>query len=430
MSYKTTTEQKIEQLEQLIIGSLLVKPMKITAVKAVLTDDDFINSVNRIAFQSILELQAMGEYIDCINVEAKSNYGVTFAHLAELVRNVTAPENVVNYAKSLLKYNKRKLVQNVLTKYAFAVQTEESLNEVIESITAECRKILNENIEDYGLEIADGVTQLVEELEAILDGTGPKKILTGFKQLDHILGGIYPGNLVVLAARPSVGKSTFALNIIKNVGIKERKPVLLFSLEMSNAEIIRSVISSLGQIPLHKLKDENIDFDEIGSKFAAAVAMINNAKVIINTDTYSLNGIKKACRRFKMEHTEIGLIVIDYLQLIKMPKAENREVAISDITRDLKILANELNVPILLLSQLNRESEKRPDKTPCMSDLRGSGSIEQDANIVMLMHRAEEHTKIMVEKNRSGPIGIANLQFYGQYATFKGNDYEQVESSF
>jgi replicative DNA helicase len=252
---------------------------------------------------------------------------------------------------------------------------------------------------------------------------------SGYDDFDEMTAGLQPSDLVVIAGRPSMGKTTFAVNIVENIVIKEKKPALIFSLEMPGEQLATRLISSLGQIEQHRLRTGKL-VEEDWPRFSSAVSILSDTPLLIDdTPNMSPGEIRTRARRAVREHGELGIIVVDYLQLMQVPGSkENRTTEISEISRGLKLLAKELKVPVIALSQLNRELEHRPNKRPIMSDLRESGAIEQDADLVIFIYRDEVYNKdspdknvaeIIIAKQRNGPTGTVRLTFRGQYCRFE-----------
>ncbi|MBN2702539.1 MAG: replicative DNA helicase, partial [Methylothermaceae bacterium] len=267
----------------------------------------------------------------------------------------------------------------------------------------------------------------VEELHE--KGVGITGVGSGFVDLDHMTAGFQPADLVIVAGRPSMGKTTFAMNIAEHVAIKEQMPVAVFSMEMPGDHLAMRMMSSLGRIDQHRLRIGQLEDDE-WPRMTSALNLLAGTQLFID-DTPALTPVelRARSRRLAREHGQLGLVVIDYLQLMQAPGAgENRTAEISEISRSLKGLAKELNVPVIALSQLNRNLEQRPNKRPVMSDLRESGSIEQDADVIVFVYRDEVYNEdspdkgtaeIIIGKQRNGPIGTVRLTFLGQYTRFE-----------
>jgi len=273
-------------------------------------------------------------------------------------------------------------------------------------------------------ETVDKIDQLFKSDEAIIG------IPTGFKQLDETFSGLRPGALVIVAARPAMGKTTFSMNLAENALIRSGKPVLVFSMEMPSEQIVMRMLASLGRIDLTRVTTGKLE-EEDWPRFSSAVSILAEQKLFIDDSAgLSPTEVRARARRVAREQGEMGLILIDYLQLMQVPGAESRVNEISEISRSLKGLAKEMNCPVIALSQLNRGLEQRPNKRPVMSDLRESGAIEQDADIIMFIYRDEVYQKkpdneglaeIIVAKQRNGPIGNVKLTFINRYTRFENH---------
>jgi replicative DNA helicase len=263
---------------------------------------------------------------------------------------------------------------------------------------------------------------------------------SGFADLDDKTAGLQPSDLVIVAARPSMGKTAFSVNIAEHAAIRSKKPVAIFSMEMSASQLAFRLISSVGRIHQQNLRTGDLA-EEDWPRVTSAITMLSEAKIFID-DTPALSPVelRSRARRLKREHGGLGLIVIDYLQLMQVPgNKENRATEISEISRGLKALAKELNVPVIALSQLNRSLEQRSDKRPMMSDLRESGAIEQDADVILFIYRDEYYNpespdkgkaEIIIGKQRNGPTGTVKLTFLGQYTKFENFTPEDYSGSF
>lgn len=265
-------------------------------------------------------------------------------------------------------------------------------------------------------------------------------ITTGFSDLDDRTSGLQPSDLIIVAARPSMGKTAFALNLAEAAAMREKKPVSVFSMEMSAAQLAFRLISSVGRVHQHGLRNGDLQ-EEDWPRVSNAIAQLSETKIFID-DTPSLSPVelRSRARRLHRQHGGLGLIVIDYLQLMQVPgNKENRATEISEISRSLKALAKELNVPVVALSQLNRSLEQRADKRPMMSDLRESGAIEQDADLIMFIYRDEYYNKespdrglaeIIIGKQRMGPTGTVKLTFLGHYTKFENYSPDSYVGNF
>jgi replicative DNA helicase len=278
-------------------------------------------------------------------------------------------------------------------------------------------------------DIKDLLTTTVEQIDYLFQSDGHiTGVPTGFDKFDDMTTGLHPGELVIVAGRPSMGKTTFAMNIAENAAIGHKAPVAVFSMEMPGEQLAMRMISSLGRIDQHHIRTGQLT-DEDWPRITSAVHMLSEAKMFVDdTPALSPSEIRARARRMKRKHG-LGLIVIDYLQLMQVGgSSENRATEISEISRGLKALAKELNVPVIALSQLNRSLEQRTDKRPIMSDLRESGAIEQDADVIVFIYRDEVYNEdspqkgtaeIIIAKQRNGPIGKSVLTFLGKYTKFE-----------
>ena len=270
------------------------------------------------------------------------------------------------------------------------------------------------------------------------NGGGITGLPTGYEEFDQMTAGLQPTDLLILAARPSMGKTTLALNMAEYAAMKTRKGVAVFSMEMSASQLALRLISSVGRVNATRLRTGELE-DEDWSRVHSAIRLLREAKVFIDdTPALSPEVLRSKARRLKREH-DLGLIVIDYLQLMAVPgNSENRATEISEISRSLKALAKELNVPVIALSQLNRSLETRTDKRPVMADLRESGAIEQDADVIVFIYRDEYYNKensqdkglaeIIIGKQRNGPTGSFKLKFFGEYTRFDNLAHDSVGS--
>ena len=274
------------------------------------------------------------------------------------------------------------------------------------------------------------LVKAVDRIETLYQSDEPfTGISTGFSDFDAMTSGLQPADLVIVAGRPSMGKTTFAMNVAENVGIKSGQPVAVFSMEMPGEQLTLRMMSSLGRIDQHRVRTGKLEDDE-WPRLTSAVSILSEAKLFID-DSAALTPIevRARCRRLMRDQGQLGLVVIDYLQLMQAPgAAENRTNEISMISRSLKALAKELEVPVVALSQLNRSLEQRTNKRPIMSDLRESGAIEQDADLVVFIYRDEVYNEdspdkgtaeIIIGKQRNGPIGTTRLTFLGKYTKFE-----------
>lgn len=432
------------EAEQSLLGALMLSANSWDKVADKIDESDFYRENHRLIFRAIAELSQQAQPSDAVTVaEWFASHGKLDrvdggAYVTMLANETPGPANILGYAhivreKSILRQlidigsdiaddalnsagrpSKELLEEAEQRIYAIADQGahRQSGYVSIQQAMAEAMDLLNE------LQESDG------------DLTG---VPTGFTELDARTAGLQPTDLIIVAARPSMGKTTFAMNIAEKASIRYKVPVAVFSMEMSDSQLVMRLFSSLGQIGQDKLRTGKLDNHD-WVNLRSAMTMLKGAQMFIDqTPSLSPTDLRARARRMKREH-DIGMIVIDYLQLMKVPGAgDNRTQEISEISRSLKALAKELKVPVIALSQLNRALEQRPDKRPKMSDLRESGAIEQDADLILFIYRDEVYNEdspdkgkaeIIIGKHRNGAIGHFNLSFQGEYLRFRDFTYD------
>ena len=404
-----------------------------------LSEDDFYRKDHRLIYRAIGDLSnknmpcdavTLGEWFDSqglAELVGGSSYVIQLANSTPSAANIVAYAEIVR-EKSIL----RQLIDAGTQIVGDGFQPEgRSSQEILE--TAE-QKVFH--IAESGARGKKGFVQMrtaVKEAFQILHQRYESKgsvtgLATGFTDLDELTAGLQPSDLIIVAARPSMGKTALAVNMAEYAAIKAKKSVAIFSMEMSSSQLAFRLISSLGRINQQHLRTGDIQEEE-WPRVTSAITILSDAKIFIDdTPALSPAELRARARRLKREH-DLGLIVIDYLQLMQVPgNKENRATEISEISRGLKALAKELNIPVIALSQLNRSLEQRTDKRPVMSDLRESGAIEQDADVILFIYRDEVYDKdspkkgtaeIIIGKQRNGPIGVVNLTFLGQYTKFE-----------
>ncbi|MBP3039991.1 replicative DNA helicase [Bacillaceae bacterium Marseille-Q3522] len=427
--------QNIEA-EQAVIGAIFLEPSSLTVASEILLPEDFYRGSHQRIFQTMLKLHDEGEAVDLVTVMEElaaakileDTGGATY--LTELAGAVPTAANIEYYAriveeKSLL----RRLIQTATT----IAQNGYTREDEVENVLAEAEKSILEvaqrkntgafqNIKDVLVRTYDNIEKLHNRVGEI---TG---IATGFAELDKMTAGFQRNDLIIVGARPSVGKTAFALNIAQNVATKTGENVAIFSLEMGAEQLVMRMLCAEGNIDAQRLRTGSLTDDDWG-KLTMAMGSLSNAGIFIDdTPGIRITDIRAKCRRLKQEQG-LGMIVIDYLQLIlgSGRSGENRQQEVSEISRSLKALARELEVPVIALSQLSRGVEQRQDKRPMMSDIRESGSIEQDADIVAFLYRDDYYDKesenkniieIIIAKQRNGPVGTVQLAFVKEYNKF------------
>ena len=425
--------------EQSVLGAVFISPETMTSLADELTPDDFYKPANKIVFKTMLSLLEKGEPIDATTmVSALTNQGdisniggVTY--VVELVNSTPTSKNVEHYAKLVKeKAMLRKVIADLSESLSSAYQGDVSISDIISKTEKSMLNISNQNTGTGFRNVADilDTHMQIVETRSQTDGfvTG---LSTGFVGLDKITTGLHEGNLIILAARPAMGKTALALNIAKHVATMERKPAVIFSLEMGAEELIERMVASEGMIPGYHLKTGNLSTDEWKRLVHAQSNLYDVPIFVDDTAGIRISEIRSKARKLSQEMGGLGIIIIDYLQLITGSKRENRQQIVSEISRELKILAKDLRVPVIALSQLSRSVEQRQDKRPMLSDLRESGSIEQDADIVAFLYReayyqkeqadsqeANNVTELILEKNRHGSLGTVKLYFHKEYTKF------------
>ena len=425
--------------EQSVLGAVFISPDSIITLADVLTPDDFYKPANKIVFKAMLSLLEKGEPIDATTmVSALTNQGDIsniggINYVVELVNSTPTSKNVEHYAKLVKeKANLRKVIAELSESLSSAYQGDISINEIIEKTEKSILDISNQNVGNGFRNVADIIDthmQIVEkrsETDGVVTG-----LSTGFVGLDKITTGLHEDNLIILAARPAMGKTALVLNIAKHIATKEKKPAIIFSLEMGAEDLIERMIASEGTVPAYHLKTGNLNADEWRRVIQAQKNLYDAPIFVDDTAGIRISEIRSNARKLSQEMGGLGVIVIDYLQLITGSKGENRQQVVSEISRELKILAKDLKVPVIALSQLSRAVEQRQDKRPMLADLRESGSIEQDADIVAFLYReayyqkeqansqeANNVTELILEKNRHGSLGTVKLYFHKEYTKF------------
>ncbi len=403
-------------------------------------DIDFYRREHQLIFRAIQGLADQSKPFDVITLsEELERVSVLadaggLAYLGTLAKDTPSAANIRAYADIVREYSVMRQLIKVGTEIAdrgFQPEGRDS-TELLDEAESKVFEISEQMSRGGGgfASIKNLLTKAVDRIETLFQQDEPiTGLSTGFADFDEMTSGLQPADLLIVAGRPSMGKTTFAMNLAENVAINSKVPVAVFSMEMPGDSLAMRMMSSLGRIDQHRVRTGKLEDDE-WPRLTSAVSILAEAPLFID-DTAALTPteIRAKARRLKREHGDLGLIVIDYLQLMHAPSAgENRATEISFISRSLKALAKELNVPVIALSQLNRNLEQRPNKRPVMSDLRESGSIEQDADLVIFIYRDEVYNEdsadkgiaeIIIGKQRNGPIGKVRLTFLGQYTKFE-----------
>ena len=446
--------QNIEA-EEAVLGSILLVSDSIISVMEFLTPEDFYRVSHQLIFAAMIELNQKNIDIDAITVSEilrqknqMENIGGEVT-LIELLDKVPTAANVEYYTQIVLeKSTRRKLIKTSTNIVKTAYQEDEPIANVLDTAEKDILSVSEGRNKAGFIPISSVLRTAYESLEERAKNNGEVTgIATGYIGLDRMTSGLHADELIILAARPSVGKTAFVLNIAKNVAVNLNETVAIFSLEMGAESLVERIICSHASINAGHLKTGKLTPEEYTQYFVATGALSEAPIFIDDTPGIRVAEIRAKCRRLKQERNNLGLIVIDYLQLIEGNGKESRQQEVSEISRNLKKLAKELKVPVIALSQLSRGVEQRQDKRPIMSDIRESGSIEQDADIVAFLYRDDYYRQepdenghvpevepnstieVIIEKNRSGPRGTVELNFMKEFNKFTNLVPDGVEQN-
>ena len=435
--------QNIEA-EEAILGAILVSPNCMNKVVEHINPNSFYKPAHRYVFEAMLQLYNNNDKIDIVSVSDVLNINQKLelvggrAFINDLSYKTVTTVNVEYYAKSV---QEKAIKRSLINAGSEIISSGYDLNPVEESLE-DAEKLIFDIASQKAQNGLEPIKDIVYDMYAKIEERYNNRdkltgVATNFYDLDKMTNGLQKSDLIILAARPAMGKTAFALNIAQNVALKEGIPVAIFSLEMSKAQLVQRLLCSEAEIDSQRLKTGNMQTKD-WEKLAVAMDSLSKSSLYIDDKAGStITDIRAKCRRLKLSNPDLGLIVIDYLQLIEGSGREDRMQQISSISRGLKILAKELDVPIIALSQLSRAVESRTDKRPMLSDLRESGSIEQDADIVMFIYRDEYYknandeedqaekaankgeAEIILAKHRNGSVGTVKLLFQGSITKFK-----------
>ncbi len=427
------------EAEQSLLGGLMLDEASWEAVADQVTEEDFYFVAHRLIFRALASLAEAGQPRDVVTAsewlqrEGSLETAGGLAYVGTLARDTPSAANVAAYAAIVRARSVLRQLIRIGTDIAQSGYDPQG-REVPELIDAAERQVFQ--IADAGLRNKQGfvpirrlLTEALDKIDILFQSDNPITGLgTGLIDFDEKTAGLQPGDLVVIAGRPSMGKTSFAMNLAEHAAIRDKVPTAIFSMEMPGQQLAMRMISSLGRIDQSKVRTGRLS-DTDWPRITSAATLIAEAPMFIDdSPSLSPTEIRARARRLKREHG-LGLIVVDYLQLMQVPgNKENRTTEISEISRSLKALAKELSVPVIALSQLNRNLEQRPNKRPVMSDLRESGGIEQDADLIVFIYRDEVYNpespdkgtaEIIIAKQRNGPTGTVRLTFLGQYTRFE-----------
>ena len=427
------------EAEQAVLGGLMLDNRAWEQVADRIAEEDFYRKEHRLILRAIARLEANDMPFDVITLseELEKTHELDdaggLAYLGRLAKDTPSAANIKAYADIVRERSVLRQLIEIGTDIAGSAFNPDG-RESKELLDEAERRVYQ--IAEQGTRAGKGfvdikrlLTSTVEQIDYLFEQQGRiTGVPTGFTDFDEKTNGLQKGDLVIVAGRPSMGKTTFSMNIAENAAIAGKVPVAVFSMEMPAESLAMRMISSLGRIDQHHLRTGQLTDDD-WPRITSAVSILSEAKIFVDdTPALSPTDLRARARRLKREHG-LGLIVIDYLQLMQVPGAsENRATEISEISRSLKALAKELEVPVIALSQLNRSLEQRPNKRPVMSDLRESGAIEQDADVIVFIYRDEVYNEdspdkgtaeIIIGKQRNGPIGAVRVTFHGKYTKFE-----------
>lgn len=427
------------EAERAVIGGLFIDGTRFDGVSEIINENDFVIAPHKIIYTGMREMVERGERIDPVLVaEHLERQGQLeqvggMPYLGQILDSTASAANVVSYAKVVREYSLRRRIAGLGAKMstdAVAPKGQESAA-LLDAAEAELRELQSAVI-DGAYEpssMRDLLIKNIDKIDTLFSNDGEiTGLSTGYNDLDTYTTGLQPGDLVIVAGRPSMGKTSFAMGITENAAVRNRIPVAVFSMEMPAEQLSMRMLSSVGRIDFQRLRTGKLGDDD-WPRLTSAVSLMSEASIHIDDrPALTPSALRASAKRMLQEHN-IGLVVIDYLQLMQSDRPRhNRTEEITEISRMLKALAKELNVPVIALSQLNRELEKRPNKRPVMSDLRESGGIEQDADVILFVYRDEVYkedspdkgtAEIIIGKQRNGPIGVVRLVFLGQYTRFE-----------
>ncbi|MGD6834298.1 replicative DNA helicase [Bacillus haimaensis] len=428
--------QNIEA-EQAVLGAIFLEPSALTMAAELVLPDDFYRAAHQKIFNCILNLSDRGEPIDLVTVTSElANLKLLeevggVSYLSDLANSVPTAANIEYYAKIVEEKSiLRRLIRTATSIAQEGYSREDEVAGLLNEAEKQILEVSQRKNSGVFQNIKDVLVKTYDNIETLHNRKGEiTGIETGFTELDRMTAGFQRNDLIIIAARPSVGKTAFALNIAQNVAVKARENVAIFSLEMGAEQLVMRMLCAEGNINAQNLRTGQLTAED-WSKLTMAMGSLSNAGIYIDdTPGIRVSEIRSKCRRLKQE-SGLGMILIDYLQLIQgsgRNGGENRQQEVSEISRSLKALARELQVPVIALSQLSRGVEQRQDKRPMMSDIRESGSIEQDADIVGFLYRDDYYDKesenkniieIILAKQRNGPVGTVSLAFVKEYNKF------------
>ncbi|MGZ4590495.1 MAG: replicative DNA helicase [Actinomycetes bacterium] len=421
--------------EQSVLGGMLLSKDAIADVVEVVRGHDFYRPAHELVYEAVLDLYGRGEPADAVTVSAELQKRGELArvggapYLHTLISSVPTAANAGYYGRIVRETAiLRRLIEAGTKIVQMGYTGDGDADEIVDAAQAEVYAVTDKRTSEDYVPLSAVMEGTLDEIEAIGSRGGEMVgVPTGFQDFDELTNGLHPGQMIVVAARPAVGKSTLGLDIARAAAIKNNMTTCVFSLEMSRNEITMRLLSAEARVALHHMRTGKLTDDD-WTRLARRMGEVSNAPLFIDdSPNMSMMEIRAKCRRLKQRH-DLKLVIIDYLQLMSSGKrVESRQQEVSEFSRAIKLLAKELEVPVIAISQLNRGSEQRTDKKPQMSDLRESGSIEQDADMVILLHREELYEResprageadFIVAKHRNGPTATITVAFQGHYSRF------------
>ena len=427
------------EAEQAVLGAMLIEHNAVITALERLSVDDFYRDTHRIIFEAMEHLYRENKEIDVITLPEelrrmkKLEEAGGLEYLLSLPNLVATAANIEYHAGIVaVKALARNLIRTCTDVAAEAYDGEKDTEEILDNAERQIFHLADRRKRGDFASVGKVVDEALDKIAKLYENKeGLTGLPTGFRDIDRLTSGLQPSDFVLVAARPSMGKTAFTLNIAQNVGVRQHKTVAFFSLEMSQEQLVHRLLCQISHVDSQKLRTGQLNTDEEWQKLTEACSKLYDAPIYIDdTPGISVAEMRSKARRLKAEHG-LDLIIVDYLQLMQGRNSESRQQEISDISRSLKALARELKVPLVALSQLSRSVESRQDKRPMLSDLRESGALEQDADLVSFLYREDYYnketenqhiTEVIVAKHRNGPVGTAKLYFRSEYTLFMNLD--------
>ena len=426
--------------EKAVIGSMIMDADAVVAASEMITGDDFYQRQYGILFDAMVELYNEGKPVDVLSLQERLKMKdvpeefSSIEFISELVSSVPTSANVRHYAQTVSDDATLRRLIRVNEEIAnTCYQHRESLDEIMNTTEKRIFDVLQKKSTDEYVPIKNVVLSVIDKIEAAARHKGTVTgLATGFYDLDYKTSGLQPSDLILIAARPSMGKTAFVLNLAQYMCVRNHVPTAIFSLEMSKDQLVNRILSMESKVDSQSMRTGTLQPAD-WEKLIESAGVISTAPLIIDdTPGISITELRSKCRKYKLEN-DLGLVIIDYLQLMTggSRKQESRQQEISEISRSLKALAREINAPVIALSQLSRACETRPDHRPMLSDLRESGAIEQDADVVMFLYRDDYYNKdtdkkniseVIIAKQRNGPIGTVELVWLPNYTKFANKE--------